>query len=285
MIPDGFLNCLNLCFLCFLLLLDFLFLLLPHQNGFLSQLLHCIQKSGLFCLLCRNFLQIRQPLSVILQRLCQSFQLRDPADFFQHFLQWNPFLLKTLTFFFQTADSLTHTGLSDICPSRIIFRIDMLQTETVVQHTVCSDSDPVLTKLFDTFTFDDISEEEIDVCLHIRLFCDQFLCQGSFFYFPFCLLYFFCIQNCCPEKFLLIHVLIDFHGSFRVLWFHDQKQLVVSEISFDGIVPAFVPHIQKIRQNLHIDKLAALLMQPVSQLISRFFQFFWIGFSSLFQFF
>ena len=76
------------------------------------------------------------------------------------------------------------------------------------------------------------------------------------------------IQHCSAEELFLIQFLVNIHGSLCILRLHHQKQLIIPQISFHGIVPPLIPNIQQIGQNLYIHKLPAALMQPVAQLIS-----------------
>ena len=92
-----------------------------------------------------------------------------------------------------------------------------------------------------------------------------------------------CIQHCGTGEFLLIHSLVNVHGFFRICRFHDQKELIVSKISFHRIVPALIPDIQKICKDLDINKFPASFMQAVAKLISRLFQLPWVCFLSLLQ--
>ena len=219
-------------------------------------------------LLPRNLPHIVQPFHVFGNRLQQALELPNLTELLQHLLQGHPLLLQRPALLFQLADALPHTRFTNVSPSGVVLRIHVLQTVAVVQDTVRRHAHAAPAQLLHTLTFHHIPEEKINICLHMRLPRSHFPCQRSGPYRMFLLQNLLRIQHRGAEELFLIHLLVNVHGSLCILRLHHQKQLIIPQISFHGIVPPLIPDIQQIRQNLYIHKLPAALVQPVAQLIS-----------------
>ena len=159
----------------------------------------------------------------------------------------------------------------------------MLQPVTMIQHTVRSHSDALISEFLYILTFHHISKEETDVFPDIGFLCDHFLCQSPRTHLVLFLQYFFCIQHGNTIVFLLIHLLIDFHRCLRILRLNNEKQFVTSHITFYRVVPSLITDIQKIRKNLHIYEGTGSFINLILQFDPGRFQLLWIRFSSLFQ--
>ena len=139
--------------------------------------------------------------------------------------------------------------------------MDMLQTEAMVQHTVRRDPDPAVSKLLHRLALHYITQEEVNICLHVRLLRPDLFRKRALADRMRILRHLLRVQHRCPEELLLIHLLVYVHGNLRKRRLHDQEQLVIAHIPFHRVLPAFILKFQKISQDLNIDESAAPLVQ------------------------